>query len=173
MWVTQTYLGDVEPDAKLFIYYFYEDYNSQQRQFTEAVQRNLEELGDVYGENVSLMMPNSRYAGSIEAEVREFPKLWMAVREMLPGLLLSPVPFAALREKPCTCNFIPFKGDDPGRMARVIQNVRGHADRAIEQSLERTDLKPSPSLVQRLFEAVEIKPGIWGLRLDLKKLVGG
>jgi hypothetical protein len=75
MWVTQTYLGDVERDAKLFVYYCYENYNTEQRELTEAIQEHLETIGEVYGDKVSLMIPNTRYANRIEAEVREFPNI--------------------------------------------------------------------------------------------------
>lgn len=38
MWVTQSYLATVEPGAKVFIYFF-EDYNNDQKRFTDQVQR--------------------------------------------------------------------------------------------------------------------------------------
>lgn len=168
MWVTQTYLGNVEPEAHLFIYYLFEDYNSQQSEFTKAVQRQLEVLGEVYGDQVSLLMPNPRYAGGIEAEVREFPKLWMAVRELLPGLLVSPVPFTELLTHPQKCTFIPFRREDAQTVAKVIQRVRGRADAAIAGRQESEAAKPS--FFSRFLDAIEVKPGIWGIRLDLKKL---
>ncbi len=76
MWVTQTYLGTVEPDVKVFIYYLFEDYNPDQTDFTNAVQFELEKMGAVFESNVSLLMPNPRYAARIEAEVRSIEKLW-------------------------------------------------------------------------------------------------
>ena len=44
MWVTQTYLADVEPYAQLFVYYLFEDYNSEQSAFTAEIQRAFEDL---------------------------------------------------------------------------------------------------------------------------------
>lgn len=169
MWVTQTYLGDVERDAKLFVYYCYEDYNDEQRRLTEAIQRQLEELGEVYGDKVSLMVPNPRYAGRIEAEVRDLTKLWIAIREHLPGLLLTPAPLVNLQDSHKGCQFVPLKNGSPKHLANVVTSVREIADEAIETDVEPAD--QSPSLRKRFFDSVEVKPGIWGVRIDLKKLL--
>jgi hypothetical protein len=169
MWVTQTYLGDVERDAKLFVYYLYEDYNSEQTDLTEAIQRHLEKLGEVYGDKVSLMMPNARFAGAIESQVRDFPKLWAEVRELLPGLLLSPVPLVELRASHKGCNFIPFKNGTPKHLANVVRSVRELADAAVSNTAQESEEKPS--WIRRIADAVELKPGIWGIRLDLRRLL--
>jgi hypothetical protein len=49
MWITQTYLGTVDPDASVFIYYLYADYLDEHVEFTKEVQRSLEKFGEVYG----------------------------------------------------------------------------------------------------------------------------
>lgn len=67
MWVTQTYLGNPEPDASLFIYYLHEDYAREQVKFTENIQRHMEDLGTLYGSDVSLFVPNSRFTAQIGA----------------------------------------------------------------------------------------------------------
>jgi hypothetical protein len=91
MWITQTYLGNVEPNASIFVYYFYEDYVHEQRSFTRKVHKELETLGDVYRNRISLLMPNPQYAGKVEAEVRANWGLWAEVCDNLPGLFLSTV----------------------------------------------------------------------------------
>lgn len=108
MWVTQSYLGNVEPDADVFVYYLYESYVDEQKKFTDRLQRELENLGDVFGGRVSLQMPNPRYAGRIEAEVRENRELWEAVHSKLPGLLISTVPLSKIEGYDDTCYFVPF-----------------------------------------------------------------
>jgi hypothetical protein len=78
MWITQTYLGTVEPDASVFIYYMYADYLDEHVEFTKEVQRLLEKFGEAYGNSVSLLMPNPNYANKIEFEVREIRPVWGA-----------------------------------------------------------------------------------------------
>jgi hypothetical protein len=41
MWVTQTYLGVVEPDAQLYVYYLFENYKREQKAFTDRIQQEL------------------------------------------------------------------------------------------------------------------------------------
>jgi len=168
MWVTQTYLGNVELDANFFVYYLYEEYNPDQKGLTENIQRHLEDLGEVYGDKVSLMMPNPRFAGRIESEVRDFPKLWMAVHEMLPGLLLSPVPLIKLKESLKGCKFIPFKSNDSKFLSSMIRSIRQLADSAIESA--NVSQAKKLSWLERLFNAIEIKPGMLGVNIDIKRL---
>lgn len=171
MWVTQTYLGDVERDAKLFVYYCYENYNTEQRELTEAIQEHLETIGEVYGDKVSLMIPNTRYAGRIEAEVRELRNLWTAIREYLPGLLLTPAPLMKLRDEHSGCQFVPLKGKNPKHLANVIRSVRDIADEAI--ATDTPKIEAPDSFRKRFFDSVEVQPGIWGVKIDLKRLAGG
>lgn len=172
MWVTQTYLGVVEPDAKLFVYYFFEDYQPAQKNFTDRVQRELEALGEVFGDSVSLLMPNPRFAGRIEAEVRENRELWGSLRGNLPGLFLSRRPLSQLRPTDDGCVYIPFETIDPRQAAAVIGRVRGIANDTLAWDFAH-EVPPRPNSFSRtLLNAIEVKPGIFGFRIDLKKIAG-
>jgi hypothetical protein len=170
MWVTQTYLGHVEPDAKLFVYYFFEDYVREQKAFTERVQQELERLGEVFEDKVSLLMPNPRYAGRVEAEVREFRELWESLHGRLPGLFVSRKPLKSLKPTDDGCVYIPFETNDPDKAATAIQQVRGVANETMSWDFAHRPSPKSPSFGERLGEAIELKPGIFGFRIDLKKL---
>jgi hypothetical protein len=172
MWVTQTYLGTVEPDAKLFIYYFFEDYNQGQKSFTNAVQRKLEELGELFGDKVSLLMPNPRSAGRIEAEVRENRALWSSLSGSLPGLFISKTPLVKLDMRQEGYLYIPFKNQTPAGAAEVIQQVRRMAGDTLSWEFASSEPPKQRSFGGRLLDAVELKPGIWGFKIDLKKLGG-
>ncbi len=169
MWITQTYLGSVEPDADIFVYYLYEDYVNEQKQFTEKVQEDLERIGDTFNDEVSLLIPNPKYADKIEAEVREIRPLWMHVKGSLPGLLISPVPLVKLDRFTDECYFIPFDTRSRFRVAETIKNARSLI--SDELSIKRTnrdnEVKPS---YRKIGDAIELKPGIFGFRIDLKKL---
>ena len=174
MWVTQTYLGTVEPDAKVFVYYCFEDYSRGQKEFTKRVQRELEHLGEVFGDKVSLLMPNPRYAGRIESEVRENEALWTSLSGgKLPGLLLSKVPLVKLDNERDECFFIPFETHDPKGVANVIQEVRRLAGDTLNwEFANRPPQVQRKGLGERFFDALELKPGIWGFKIDLRKFAG-
>lgn len=167
MWISQTYLGDVERDAHYFVYYLYEDYNPEQKAITKRIQKELENLGECYGDKVSLMMPNPRFANRIESEAREFPELWMSIKEHLPGLLLSPVPLIKLRKSHQQCKYLSLQNASGKHLTRLVMEVREHADLAIASSRSS---KANP-LLKRIVDAIEVKPGIVGISIDLKKLL--
>jgi hypothetical protein len=159
MWVTQTYLGTVEPDAKLFIYYFFEEYAKEQKNFTDIVQQELEVLGEAFGDKVSLLMPNPRYAGRVEAEVRENMALWQSLRGNLPGLFLSRKPLVQLAPTDDGCIYIPFETNEPDQATAIIRRVRQIANETLEYDYAHQPAPSRKSFGGMLFDALELKPG--------------
>jgi hypothetical protein len=49
MWVTQTYLGGLEPAAKVFVYHLFEDCGPEQTTFTTRVQSHLDIFDSLVG----------------------------------------------------------------------------------------------------------------------------
>lgn len=170
MWVTQTYLGHPDPDADVFVYYLYLNYVDEQKVFTDKLQRELETLGDVFGGKVSLQMPSPRYAGRVEAEVRENKALWEAVYSDLPGLLVSTVPLAQIRGYNDTCIFVSFKNMTSSTLGLLlaVDKVKILADRAIAWKYRPASAEER-SFLERLGESLELKPGVFGIRVDLRK----
>jgi hypothetical protein len=64
-----------------------------------------------------------------------------------------------------------LKGKNPKHLANVIRSVRDIADDAIATDTPKIE-KPV-SFRERFFDSVEVKPGIWGVKIDLKRLAGG
>jgi hypothetical protein len=133
------------------------------------VQRELEQLGEVYGDKVSLLMPNPRYAGRIEAEVRDNPDHWGALRSHLPGLFISRTPLNKVNGA-SEGTYIPFERDDPKRVAQIIEQVRGLADKMIEWHVTEERRSGRRSRLSEFFDAIEMKPGLWEFSIDLKKV---
>jgi hypothetical protein len=65
---------------------------------------------------------------------------------------------------------IPFETNDPNKAATVIQRVRGVANETMSWDFAHRPSPKSPSFSERLGEAIELKPGVFGFRVDLKKL---
>ncbi|MCO4204690.1 hypothetical protein [Aeromonas taiwanensis] len=170
MWVTQTYLGTVEPEAKVFIYYLFEDYNPEQSDFTDAVQIELEKIGATYESNVSLLMPNPRYAARIEAEVRSIEKLWWSLSGKLPGLLVSTRPLSEFKESVGSYYFSSFTDNSSQNAAAIIKKVREISNAQLAWEYENKPKDVQKSLLKRIYDAIEAKPGIAGFNIDLKKL---
>lgn len=170
MYVTQTYLGLTGTDAEFFVYYFYEDYNDTQKAFTEALQGELEKLGEIFEDKVTLMMPMPRSAAKIQAEIRKFEKLWYELKPSLPGLLLSPKPLRELSHYEEWCFFVPFSTTEPEAAIAAAKKIRELADEAITWNYKKNAEAPKRSFLSRLFGATEFKPGFGGFKIDLKKV---
>lgn len=170
MWVTQSYLATAEPDAKIFIYYLFEDYNPDQVAFTSEVQERLERLGESYGGSVSLLMPNPRYAARIESEVRSIQDFWWTLHGKLPALLISTSPLSKFSPGLAEYSLISFTNTSPEAAATAVEKVRRLADAQLKWDFEKKPEKEKASIWRHFFDALELKPGLAGVRLDLKKL---
>lgn len=171
MWITQSYLGTVEPDAELFAYYMYRDYIDEDTTFTERLQSRLEDLGDVFGNKVCLSMPNPRYAGRIEAEVRENRPLWEALHSKLPGLLLATKPLVEIEAYDSSCFYVPFiAADGTPDVDGAVRKLKAIADEAITWNYKSNEKNDAPSIMDRVLDSIELKPGVAGFRIDLRKL---
>ena len=161
----------MEPNASVFVYYLYENYNSKQDEFTKKVQRSLEELGDVYSSDVSLLMPNPKYAHKIESEVREIRPLWNKFNQELPGLLISEVPLAQLEEKPGKCYFISLKTKTQTEARDTIRRARSLIDKdLLSVTPIDNDNHFITEMLKKIGKAVELKPNLFGIGIDLNKL---
>ena len=176
MWVTQTYLRSPDPDAKVHVYYLFEEYDSNQRNLTDSIQRALAALGQRYGRTVTLYIPEPNSTNQIQRELRGMESLWWSVHGRLPGLLILTRPLEQYQGENPESFFVPLAGDDgpidsPGAMAEMIQRVTQIADDQLEW--EFAHRKPDRDIRKNsdLFDAIEMKPGIWGFRVDLKRLL--
>lgn len=170
MWITQSYLATVEPDAKVFIYYLFEDYNPEQTQFTQDVQREMEKMGEIHNNNVSLLMPNPNYANKIEGEVRQIRPLWEHINGTLPALLISTTPMAKIDENTKHCVYIPFKDATPEAVVETIQQARTLTEETLLKSFEISNQNIKRSWKQRLGESIQLKPSLFGIGIDLKEI---
>lgn len=135
------------------------------------VQRELEKLGEIFGGNVCLLMPNPQYAGRVEAEVRENRALWESIYSKIPSLFISREPLSQLTPESDGHFFVPFEGQGRQDVQRAAQKIRTLADETIswDFSHQNTGI-PRQSLGSRMNEAIELKPGAFGIRIDLKKV---
>ena len=91
MWISQTYLGSIEEDAKVVVYYFFESYSDFQSAFTKALMNHLSTMGKRVGKQAAVFVPNEDSLEPIKNEIRgiannneEFVRI---LNQKLPGLL--------------------------------------------------------------------------------------
>lgn len=176
MWITQTYLTSPEPDAKLHVYYLYENYVEENVIITKRIQRSMEGMGHRFGSDVALIMPNRMSADKIESQVRAIKPLWEMVKVRLPGALICTRPMNDIRFEDGEHFFVSF---DSNTLLGIEQSAQAltKISKLISDQLEyqhREMGSKEPHLGgrgARFWEAVELKPGIAGFKIDLKILL--
>lgn len=175
MWISQSYLGEVELGAKCFIYYLYEDYVEEQKYFTDIIQKELERLGKIYDNKVSLFMPNKHYADDIESEVREYQQIWGEVYGKLPGLLILDKPLINVDRMDDRFYFLSFQKYMALSRRSGIMEKRIHQDiillKEVVEDKISVNRKKDKNLLKDIMDAIEIKPGIFGIKIDLIRLL--
>ena len=171
MWVTQTYLGCPDEHASVWVYYLYEDYNDAQVSFTNKIHNELQTLGEIYGEKVTFMIPQVRYAATIEKQVRGHRDLWERLSGRLPGILISQKPLSNISSLDDDNLYISFGSGDAAKVRSVVLTIRCTIDAVLREKLSASDGPPKESLAGRIFDALELKPGLAGFRIDLKKFM--
>lgn len=171
MHITQTYLGTYG-DSGLFVYYLYEDYALDQKALTERVQHALDDLGADYMKEVDLFRPNERFAGDIATEVRELRPVWSYCHNELPGFLVSYKPLVEIDPTDDTVLFFSIKDRDEEYALQVVNKIRAIVvDQIRRPPPDGEVVERGPGFVARVFESLEIKPGFFGVSIDLKRLV--
>lgn len=170
MWVTQSYLGNPEPDANLFVYYLFEKYLKEQMEFTKRVQHRMGDLGAMFGSRVSLFAPNEQFAAQISGEIRDIEDLWRDLADRLPGIFVSTKPLSEFDMSSGDYHFLSLKHLRDEGAAKVIDEVRRLADEEILRCLNKNTREASGSFWEILYDSIDVKIGCAGIAVDLKKL---
>ena len=178
MWVSQTYLGCPDPDAKVFVYYLWEDYKMQ-KEVPKSIVDRLTEAGRAFGKDVSLFAPISGTQHEIRNEIRSqgYDFFWQKIGPNTPGLLLTYKPLG---------NFDPREDEYlffhlPSRIAgneEAITKVFGFLHDACVSRLSKAadatqprDTKSNSGLLDTVYEALQLKLTFGGLGIDFKPII--
>jgi hypothetical protein len=171
MHVTQTYLGHSDPKALVFFYYLVEAYDPDQAALTAEVETELARLGKLLGRDATLYIPHPSGFEQISGEVVRLRDYWKQYHGKLPGLLITSTPLGEEHtQPPGECAFWSFAGRSPANLRETLTHL---AELVHEHA---RDLRASPvesrvtAILKRFVDALELKPGFAGFRIDLKKL---
>ncbi|MHA2938670.1 hypothetical protein ACXJY6_10310 [Vibrio sp. RC27] len=165
MFVTQSYIGSSDPRANIHIYYIFQAYD-EQNEFSRNVQLELEKLGEMYEEKVALYMPNPRSANKIAGQILG---VCLKLENSFPGLLITKDPIDQIEESSDDCIYIPFDSETAETAASIISQVRTLCWEQLSWDHSQPKKVVKMGVIARLGDAMEVKPGVFGIRLDLKK----
>ena len=171
MWVSQTYLGCPDPDAKLFVYYLWEEYKGQ-RNVPKSTLERLVSAGRAFGADVSLFAPISGAQHEIRSELRsqgnEF--FWGEIGPNTPGLLLTEKPLAKFEPK--ADDYVFFKLPNNGSAnEEMIEGVFNSLGGECEKRLKKIDDEKESGLLDTIYDSAQLKLTFMGLGIDFKPII--
>lgn len=173
MWVTQSYLGDPDQDAKVYVYYLFENYNSAQVEFSKSIERQLAHIGDQFGPKATILMPNPANAPKIQNEVTNLLKpLWHELQDQLPGLLISTRRITEINLIEGNHHYFPLADCSEQEAAEVIEEAHRLMWQIAQHRHNVNEEPDRDTLWHRLVGAIEVKPGVFGVNIDIRRLVG-
>ena len=177
MWVSQTYLGRPDPDAKVFVYYLWEEYK-RQTDVPKAIVDRLTEAGRAFGKDVSLFAPINGTQHEIRSEIRSqgYDFFWSEIGPNTPGLLLTDKPLGRFDPRADEYAFFPLPSRVVGNEDAITEVFRSlHAACASRLSQADTSAKPSPNgkpgLLDTVYESAQLKLTFMGLGVDFKPII--
>ena len=166
MWITQTYLGNPDQDARIFIYWMWEEYAGHAEAPADILKR-MQEIGRRFGERVTLMTPQPGEHVRISTEIQHF--LWRSLAGKTPGLLLLEKQIQELRPSD-NYLFFSMRDKNPDEVTAIFREIED----VCNEILDKNDNAESHNkLIDRIFDAVQIRPAFMGIGIDLKKLLRG
>ena len=173
MWVTQSYLGDPDQDARVHVYYLFENYNSDQVEFSKSIERQLAHIGDQFGPKATILMPNPANAPRIHNEVvRLLEPLWHELQGQLPGLLVSTRKLTEIDLVEGNHQYFSLANCSEREAAEVVNEAHRLMWQITQHQQEGNAELERETAWQRLVDAIEVKPGAFGVSIDIRKLIG-
>jgi hypothetical protein len=174
MWISQTYLGSPDPNSKVFLYYFWEDY-ARQKSVPPQVLEGLSDLGYDFRDKVSAYAPMESYLGMIREEMRDkFDRFWRTFAGKTPGIFLCR---KSLRDfNPETDEWLFFEISDEilrDKKAAVAFFAKIHETcrEIINHHYEADAAGREKGLLETLYDSAQLKVTFMGAGIDFKPML--
>ena len=167
MWITSTYLGKPDANARAFVYFFWEDYaeyRSAPRRLVDYMRR----CGNLFGDEVSLFAPHEEDTDRISSEINKGSRLSDEVARNAPCLLLTRKPFGEFDITTDPHMFFGIPGDS------ATDEEYHHFFAELHQHIvaaRKAGSETDSEFLKRVWRALELSPNFMGLGINLKKLV--
>jgi len=171
MWLSQTYLGQPESNAKLFVYYLWEAYREQSNVPKELIKR-LSDAGISFGNAVSFFAPAPGNYHKIRTEIQNkaINELWHSFHDKTPGLFLTNKPISQLNPKNDEFVYFPLPKQGKGN-EEAIEKAFDQLHRVCVEKLKEDRNNSSRDLIRTILDAAKLEPSFMGIGMDLKQIV--
>lgn len=173
MWITHSFLGITRGNVRCLFFLLHEDYIEAQRGLSERLQQEIERLARNMGEFGAVVAP---FAGDVERTRKHIlDKPWSdGERDKLrrtPALLMIDQDFAAFDPREHRYVILHLNDGDDGDAALFRSLLQKLVDALPDENSDPFELISAAMRereVQEAVEMIELKPGVFGLSIDLK-----
>ncbi len=167
MYIAQTYFSsEIAGRADVFVYYV--ERPGDTGEHLNLVVSVFRELGEEYAEKVSLFAPDRSSLNRIRSQVeKELVDCFSIKKDETPGIIVSPKQITYIASSndwvylPLKKGEVPAKAGLKEVLVALIEQIREQKTSRVENGFVLE--------IKRLWDAIELKPGIFGIRFDLKK----
>ena len=173
MWVTQTYLGCPDPDAKLFVYYLWEEYKEQE-DVPKEIMEKLASAGRAFGQDVTLFAPLPGAQHEIRSELRSqgYDFFWYKIGLNTPCLFLTTKPLGDLDPRRDMDEYSVFSlPREVAGYERTIEGVFLSLHEACVHRLQEQGGCDNANFLERACNAILLQPNFFGIGIDLKPIL--
>ena len=178
MWVSQTYLGNINEKSDVYIYYFWENY-AQQPEIDDSVLDSLSELGYSFRDRVSVFVPRPSHLGLIREEMRnKFERFWRTFSGKTPGLFFITKPLSSFDPTLDNWLFLPITNElvaDKPRLRVFFEELHKKCDTVILHNFNENNselsIPTSRKLLKALYDSLQLKVSVLGVGIDLKPII--
>ena len=168
MWVSQTYLADVEPSAGCYVYYLFEDYVSFQSTYTEEVRKELASFGARYGADTALFFPQEEALARVASEIRQkFNLIWRDFSGKLPGLFVCSRQLHNFEPGVDEYLFIPL-APRPENAPEQFEKLESILNEVREARMPQPQAQRRKPFIEELWDRVSIEPAFMGVKFKIK-----
>jgi len=172
MWITDSYIGTLKGNVRCLFFLLHEDYIEAQRGLPDKVNQELERFSRNMGKFGALVKPFNGDVEHTRASVLDKP--WtnkeLNIVSKTPSLLMIDQDFDEFDPRTHRWIVLNLDGEqgDPAKFRSLIQKVLDAIPDADEDPFKFIEKAIKESEVDDFSEVFQIKPGAFGMSLDLK-----
>ena len=174
MWISQTYLGTPDPNSRVFLYYFWEDY-AEQKEIPPQVLNGLSELGYDFRDQVSAYAPMNNYLGMIREEMRDkFDYFWRTFAGRTPGIFLTRTPLRDFDPQSDEWLFFDITDEILGDQKAAVSffsSIHETCREIIKFQYSESEAEHERSFLETLYDSAQLRLTFMGAGIDFKPLL--
>lgn len=166
MWVSQTYITNLNAEGAVSAYFLYESYRDDHAKLESRIRKRLGELAMSHGDRAHVFVPTKDARASIEKEFNEWLHKQGLEGVRLPGILVLQHPMGDPRAPSSSAVFVSFaellEPKDKREPLLVWLNRSDEVFKKVDVALSELShaLRDNKSGLDKVLENLQLRPGL-------------